>query len=189
MTEQDDLSPEEASALRDLAVGPEPPASLENAAVERLRARGLIDGRRRRGIPWLTAAAASIALFAAGLYLGSRRPEAPTRSTGAAALPRYVLFLYDAPDEAALSPAEMGQRVDEYRSWALGVREGGAVISGEKLGSQTFRLGAGPGAAAAILGGYFVVSAKDYETALAIARSCPHLKHGGTIEVRPIEET
>jgi hypothetical protein len=185
MTDQDDLSPEEASALRDLAAGPEPPASLENAAVERLRARGLIARRNRRGIPWLAAAAAAIALFAAGLYVGSRRPDAPA----AAALPRYVLFLYDAPDEAALSPAEMGQRVEEYRNWARGVRERGAEIQGEKLGLETRLLGPGLGAPAGVLGGYFVVSAKDYETALAIARSCPHLKHGGTIEVRPIEET
>ena len=184
MTDQDDLSPEEASALRDLAVGPEPPASLENATVERLRARGWIGGRNSRGILWLAAAAAAIGLFAAGLYLGSRRPEAP-----ATVVPRYVLFLYDAPDEAALSPAEMGQRVDEYRNWARAVREGGADIQGEKLGSEARRLGPGAGAAGGTLGGYFVVSARDEEAALAIARSCPHLKHGGTIEVRPIEET
>lgn len=185
MTDQDDLSPEEASAMRELAAGPEPPGSLENRAVERLRARGLIARRNRRGIPWLAAAAAAIALFAAGLYLGSRRPE--TRA--AAALPRYVLFLYDAPDEAALSPAEMGKRVDEYRTWARGVREGGADIQGEKLAAESHRLGSGQGGSAEVLGGYFVVSAKDEKAALAIARSCPHLKHGGTIELRRIEET
>ncbi len=52
-------------------------------------------------------------------------------------------------------------------------------------------LGGGPASPAGALGGYFVVSARDYDAALAIAiaRSCPHLKHGGTIEVRAIEET
>ena len=39
------------------------------------------------------------------------------------------------------------------------------------------------------LSGYFVVRAADIEQAIAIARASPHLRHGGTIELREIEET
>jgi hypothetical protein len=35
--------------------------------------------------------------------------------------------------------------------------------------------------------GLFVVSATSDEEALRIARTCPHLSHGGEIELRPIE--
>jgi hypothetical protein len=82
----------------------------------------------------------------------------------------------------------MQERVSEYRNWAIGLRKAGADIRGEKLKPEGRRLGsAGPGEAP--LGGYFIVSAKDWSAAMEIARSCPHLKHGGTIEVREIEKT
>jgi hypothetical protein len=34
--------------------------------------------------------------------------------------------------------------------------------------------------------GFFVISASDFQDALSVARSCPHLRHGGRILVRPI---
>src|SRR5271169_2594028 len=39
------------------------------------------------------------------------------------------------------------------------------------------------------LGGYFVIAAPNLDAALAIARTYPHLKHGGTIVIRPIDPT
>jgi hypothetical protein len=33
------------------------------------------------------------------------------------------------------------------------------------------------------------LAAGDVAEALAIARTCPHLRHGGTVSVRPIEPT
>ena len=105
-------------------------------------------------------------------------------------MPRYVLLLYDAPDEPALTEAQIMERVSEYRDWAIGLRKQGSDISGEKLATTSLDLGdAATVPAAEPLGGYFVFSAKDAEAALAIARSCPHLKHGGRAELRPIEET
>ncbi len=40
-----------------------------------------------------------------------------------------------------------------------------------------------------LLGGWFIVGARDEEQAIEIARSCPHLAHGGTISVREIDGT
>jgi hypothetical protein len=40
-----------------------------------------------------------------------------------------------------------------------------------------------------VLAGYFIVTARDAGEAIEIARSCPHLKHGGAIAVRPIDPT
>jgi hypothetical protein len=36
--------------------------------------------------------------------------------------------------------------------------------------------------------GYFVIRARDLAKAIAIARDCPHLKHGGWIALRPIDK-
>jgi hypothetical protein len=184
MNGNDELTPEEAKALRSLAEGERPPRALEQATVGRLRERGLLSPPRRARSVWLLAAAAGIALFGAGVLVGHRRPEAPSSAAG----PRFVLFLYDAPSEPELTDAQMQERVSEYRNWAIGLRKSGADIRGEKLKTEGRRLGlASPGEAP--LGGYFIVSAKDWNAAMEIARSCPHLKHGGTIEVREIEKT
>jgi hypothetical protein len=183
-----DWSGEERRALGALAEGPEPPAALEDATVRRLAEAGLL-GRRRAG--WrvrLAAAAAALALFALGVAVGSRRGSPGT--TPASGTPRFVLLLYDAPDEKALTDAQMEARVAEYRSWARGVRASGREIAGEKLEPQALPLGPPEGAGTGWpLGGYFVISAKDLDAAVDVARSCPHLKHGGRVEVRAIART
>ena len=38
------------------------------------------------------------------------------------------------------------------------------------------------------LGGYHVVECRDLDEAIAIAKRIPTLPHGGTVEVRPMEE-
>jgi YCII-related domain len=182
--DEQDLTREEADALRGLASPAALPEALEDRVVLGLRERGLLAGGSR---PWrarLLAAAAALALFAAGLFIGQGRRMTPAEPS---ALPRYVLFLYDAPDEAALDSGQMAARVEEYRNWAVAVRRGGSVISGEKLEAESRLLGSG--SAAHALGGYFVISARDYASAVALAQTCPHLKHGGSIEVRPIAPT
>ncbi len=115
--------------------------------------------------------------------------------------PRFVLFLYDAPDERELTEAQMGARIDEYRSWARGVRASGRQIAGEKLQPEVRFVGPGPpdssspspSPSASVsgwpLGGYFVISAPDMEAAIAVAKTCPNVKHGGRVEVRPIART
>jgi hypothetical protein len=37
------------------------------------------------------------------------------------------------------------------------------------------------------MGGYYAIRAASYEDAVEIARGCPHLDYGGTIEVRAID--
>ena len=189
MSDRDDLTPEEKRALNALSAGPEPPPALEEAVVSRLAANGLIGKRRWPGMVWGLAAAAGLALFALGVAFGSRRaPE--SSAPQAPAMTRYVLFLYDAPEETTLSAAEMAARVSEYRDWAIGLRRAGSDITGEKLAPESLDLGAAGAAAGPFpLGGYFVFSAKDPAAALEIARSCPHIRHGGRAALRPIEET
>ena len=186
--EDPELTAEEARALAALASGPLPPARLEDETIAKLVAQGLLRGRRPSRLALIAAAASGIALFAAGLFVGERRISGGGPEGGAR---QYVLLLYDAPDEAVLTDAEMQARVSEYRAWAQGVRRAGGQIRGEKLESDGRWLGptlAGAGSGHP-LGGFFVFSAADDASAEAVARSCPHLRHGGTIEVRPVAKT
>lgn len=189
MSDRDDeLTETERRALRALAEGPEPSAALEAATRERLRRAGELAGPRRSGRVWLSAAAAAagLALFVAGVVVGERRAGPGGEAGGR---PRFALFLYDAPDEESLDPAQMERRVEEYRAWARDLRAKGVAISGEKLEPEARRLPPESGTAAWPLGGYFVISTRDLDAALEVARSCPHLRHGGRIEVRAIAHT
>ncbi len=38
-----------------------------------------------------------------------------------------------------------------------------------------------------VIGGYFILEAKDYAEAAELSKSCPHLAFGGKIELRQIE--
>jgi hypothetical protein len=188
MSEEDrDLSAEERRALRALADGPEPPPALEAATVRLLAKAGLIGSRRPEWRMHLAAAAAALVLFGLGLAVGARRAAPGAAVSGA---PRFVLLLYDAPDEKALTAALMEARVAEYRNWARGVRASGREISGEKLEPEARPLGPPEGAGTGWpLGGYFVISARDLDAAVAVALTCPHVKHGGRIEVRALAHT
>jgi hypothetical protein len=187
-TDDRDLTETERRALRALEEGPEPPASLAAATLSRLSEAGLVRETGRRGSGGrgrLLAAAAALVVFALGIAVGRQE----SRPAPASPLPRFALFLYDAPDEKELTGRQMQARVDEYRSWARGVRAAGREISGEKLESEGRVLGPPAPHPAWPLGGYFVISAPDLDTAVAVARSCPHVKHGGRIEVRAIART
>jgi hypothetical protein len=190
MSDDNDLTPEEERALRALGSGSAPPAGLEEATLARLRGEGLVRARspRRGALLRALTAAAALAVFAAGLAVGRWTLQGGAASAADSG-PSFVLFLYDAPSEPAMSDAEMRERVSEYRNWAIALRRSGAEIRGEKLRrDRAERLGpAAPGASP--LGGYFVIQAKDWNAAMEVARSCPHLRHGGTIEVRQIEKT
>lgn len=111
---------------------------------------------------------------------------------------RYLLLLYESPERLEIPEEETARLVAEYGAWAAEQQREGALLAGEKLaddglvlveddGLQVTRE---PGAGAArVLSGFFLVRAESYEEARRIAESCPHLDHGGQIEIRRIEET
>jgi hypothetical protein len=113
---------------------------------------------------------------------------------------QYMLLLHQLPaTNAELPPETMMDVVRRYYAWAEAMRAKGKLVGGEKLAAGRVRhirrkdgkpvSSDGPYAEAKdVVGGYFVIEAKDDAEADAIARDCPHLWNDTNwVEVRPID--
>ncbi len=187
------LSPEEARRFAALARERAPSDSLEDRIIGKLKSKGLIrmtTSIRFWTLPRLTGAlAAAVVLLAIGFGMGKWQSRP---AQGHAEQSLFALFLYDSPEMAP----DDSSRVMEYVNWAKSIRQSKRTISGEKLedGGRVLRREQGQVAIhdgyltdeKNMLGGYFLIQAADFEEAAKIATSCPHLKHGGVIELRQI---
>jgi hypothetical protein len=103
---------------------------------------------------------------------------------------RYLLLLLEDGRYRTAPDSEPRARIDECRRWS---RSTPGVETGDKLSGTGWKVSAGEASAFStdlrkgFVAGLFVVAAPGDEEALRIARSCPHLAHGGEIELRPIE--
>ena len=115
-------------------------------------------------------------------------------------MPQYMLLLHDnGAFPADISPEEIQGIIQRYMDWRQKVASEGRKITGHKLKDGEGRLlrgkvGApvvtdGPYAEAnEVIGGLFVIEARDYNEVQRLASDCPHLDFG-TIEIREIEPT
>jgi hypothetical protein len=111
-----------------------------------------------------------------------------------------MLLLHQGPGNMADLPREkMMEVVKRYYTWSTTMREKGKLVGGEKLAAGGVRhikvkdgkpvASDGPYAEAKdVIGGYFVIEAKDDAEADALARDCPHLWNATNwVELRPID--
>jgi hypothetical protein len=113
-------------------------------------------------------------------------------------MPDFMLFLHqDLGTGPIRSPEEMQAVVKEYIAWADRMRAEGRLRSTQRLTNDLGKvLRPKDGRVAVtdgpytetkeIIGGYFVIGAKDYDEACSVAETCPHLKYGGRIEMRQV---
>jgi hypothetical protein len=115
---------------------------------------------------------------------------------------QYLLLLYQSPNYSVDLPRDkMAEMTKRYITWADGLRAKGKIVGGEKLtasGGRQLRTrdgkpvaSDGPYAEAKdVIGGYFVIEAKDLAEAEALMKGCPHLELAPTnwAEIRPIED-
>jgi hypothetical protein len=114
-------------------------------------------------------------------------------------MPSFMLLLHQSPSKFQnLSPQDIQQIIAKYKAWREELVKANKMRGGEKLandGGRRLRIQGnqvsvtdGPySEAAEVLGGYFTVDAKDYDEAVAIARTCPHLTGSQWIEVRQVD--
>ena len=115
---------------------------------------------------------------------------------------QYMLLLHQVPNYNMDLPREkMMEVVRRYYTWSDTMRQKGKLVGGEKLANGGVRhiqvkdgkpvASDGPYAEAKdVVGGYFILEAKDLTEAEAITRECPHLALSPTnwAELRPIED-
>jgi len=115
-------------------------------------------------------------------------------------MPNYMLFLHVNPDQPRpSSPDEALAITKTYVAWTDRARAEGRLRAGHKLTSDAGKIMLSKGGRTSItdgpfaeskdvIGGFWMISAKDYDEACRVAESSPHLSYGGRIEVREIDE-
>jgi hypothetical protein len=110
-------------------------------------------------------------------------------------MPKFAIFLRESDDAwARLAPEEQQGLLQKYYAWVAELREKGVFHGGEPLkrGGRLLRASGaeitdGPFTETKeVLTGYFMIEAADLAQAAAVARGCPALGHGETVEVREI---
>ncbi len=116
-------------------------------------------------------------------------------------MPHYMLILHEEPmDYSQMSPDEIEAVIREYIEWSQLIEAKGKYVGGQKLVDEggrllhgfgsDFRVTDGPYAEAKeVIGGFFTISAADYNEAVELSSDCPHLKYGGRVELREIQPT
>ncbi len=211
------LSDAEANALRAMAGECEPSPELEGRVVAELKTRGAIRANGGWIMKLSKTAAAAIivgAAFAGGFLVGNRGETAPqpveVATPTSSDMNEYMLLMFmrvdpsqataapsDAPAEEAAPSEAYRAIIEEYRQWAIDRENEGRLVSAEKLADDTRVMTASGGEIVVAsdahsdraLGGYFLIKAPSLDDAIALARTHPHLKYGGEVEVRPIEHT
>jgi hypothetical protein len=114
-------------------------------------------------------------------------------------MPDFILLLHrPAGSPPALPPDQIAAVTKDYVQWGDRLRAEDRLKAGEKLSFDAGRVMRSAGGRVTttdgpyaeskeLLGGFFVIAAKDYDEACRTAESCPHFKYGGSIEVRQID--
>ena len=173
------------------ALGSEAPADprSQQQLVDDLKLAGYLRpaSSRPRLVHAVLMAAVAVILFAGGSWWGRKSGETVTVTS---ALPRFTLFLLEDSTFQGGRTVGHDSLVAEYSAWAGRLAQSGNLVLGEELDAAAWPLGtAMTNSGSGHVTGFFVVSARTETEALAIARSCPHLRYGGGIVVRPIIPT
>lgn len=109
----------------------------------------------------------------------------------------YMLLFRGPEWDVDVSPEELQERANRVMAWFDDLEKRGVLKGGRPLASSGRVVSGGRGRVVAdgpfaeskeAIGGYLVLEVNDLEAATAIAKSCPTLEFGTTIEVRPVLE-
>lgn len=106
----------------------------------------------------------------------------------------YLLIFRGTDWYRGLSPEQMQQVADQWMVWFNGLRESGQCAAGNPLeregkivSGKNRIVSDGPFAESKeSIGGYFLLTVRAMDEAVAIAQQCPGLPYGIRVEVRPI---
>jgi hypothetical protein len=143
------------------------------------------------GMRRLLIAAGVVVAMAVGYGAAQWRAGHSVVAAATDASQQYLLLLYDNELTRNLSSTELNGIIAEYSAWGRGLAAAGKLVSAEKLKDEPSVWYGGEVSIASgdRLGGFFLIRARDAAEARQIAQACPHLKHGGRVELRAIQKT
>jgi hypothetical protein len=109
----------------------------------------------------------------------------------------YMLLFRGTNWDKDLAPEQVQKVVSDWMNWFEGLTKEGKAISGHPLVNQGKIVSGKNGRSVAdgpfaeskeAIAGYFYLRVADMNEALDIARQCPALAYGTTVEVRPVAE-
>jgi hypothetical protein len=109
----------------------------------------------------------------------------------------YLLLFRGSNWDKGLSPEQLQKSVDQFMGWFERLKQEGKVKGGQPLeregkivsGKNGRVVADGPFAESKeAIGGYFLLQVDDLDEAVEIAKQCPILEYGSTVEVRPVAE-
>jgi hypothetical protein len=197
--ETDELSPHEREAFDRLEKEKIPPPFLERRIVAALRDAqsiranriGWLPGRRGIGIT----VAASMCFFILGILVGvwsvsaqSTKPMGPATPRG----PVFVLAMRNPPQALpANSKDEVLQRMEEFGAWVDELERKGLTLGHDcqllsEINGPNSILDTSSDAPGGSLMGIVLLQVENYEQAVEAAKSCPHWKYGGIVEIKQL---
>jgi hypothetical protein len=113
-------------------------------------------------------------------------------------MPNYMLLLHGDPTSYAnLSPEEAQKALQKFVAWREKLRAQKLLVGSAKLRDEAGKVVRGAGKPRVtdgpytetkeVFGGYFTITAPNYDAAIAACSDCPHLEYAGAIEVREVE--
>lgn len=185
MNEEQGLSDAEKELFKGLEREQKPPKALEHKIIAQLINEGQLKKTSAMNIymKWVSSIAAATLIFLSGAYYEKTRSVNPViiePSRG------FMLLLHEDHNFKSGDPKDM---VEEYRRWRENTMTGGVKIVGQELKNESSIINAGKKVAhrsdrTSRTTGYFLLEARSMDEAILVAKENPHIKYGGTIEVK-----
>jgi len=184
---KEELSTYEKKMFARLNREEQPPVVLEKKIIDKLKSHHLIASKTKthkmNTALKLAFAAVAILLFFIGNYVGkqSMKVKAIEPSMG------YMLILHE---DDQFRPGEPYEMYQEYAGWMENTTAKGIAMIGQELKNEAVIVDHRQNVehldknSAKKTTGYFILEAESLEIALEVAKSNPHIKYGGTIEVK-----
>ncbi|MDX2043612.1 MAG: YciI family protein [Acidobacteriota bacterium] len=117
-------------------------------------------------------------------------------------MPQFMLISQDSmeiPEGFEITPEIIQGIIQKYSDWADSLQKSGNLVSLNKLREDPGKNIVGTGAnrvvtdgpfseTKEIIGGYWIITAADYDEAVKLASGCPSLEFGSRVEVREVED-
>lgn len=113
-------------------------------------------------------------------------------------MPKYLILPMEKSDTFSdMSPEEMQRIVERYMQWTSSLARAKALLDGQKLVGGTGRVLKRAGARVTVtdrphteskelIGGFWIIKAKNFDAARKLCADCPHLEFGSLV-IREIE--